>query len=383
MFDYTPRIDALEVGLSDCTQRIEVIEQSLAEPAPPEGGGGGGAAEVTMVDEQGNTNIMVRIPRFNYQDINQAILDKTGADLQLGTGTPTMFLKDGVEINEVYIAKYLASSGASGGCSVVSNAAPMTGVDYDTAKSMCKNKGAGWHMMSIHEWAAIALWSFANGTEPRGNTDYGRSHENTIETAVRVDGKAPGDRSGTGATKTGTGPLAWSHDGTSLGVADLVGNVEEWIDQMSLIDGQIATTLDNNPDATEQSWVKHPAFLDSETASKSGSAGSPVLNSVIANRNGSVGDDSYSGAYADNEHFAKIAQSPTYQKMELLRRLIIESASQTSVQGRLYCRNYGTRFPLRGGGWSGGSGAGLGALALGGARSNAGSTVGFRPAFFA
>ncbi|MAD74992.1 MAG: hypothetical protein CML20_09415 [Rheinheimera sp.] len=382
MFDYTPRIDALELGLLECTQRIESVEQALAEPSQPEVDPGG-AAEMTMVDDQGNTNVMVRVPKFSYQDVNQSILDRTGVDLQLGTGTPTMFLKNGVEINEVYIAKYLASAGASGGCSVVGDAAPMTNVDYDTAKALCKNKGAGWHMMSIHEWAAVALWSFANGTEPRGNTDYGRSHESTIETAVRVDNKTPGDRSGTGATKTGTGPQAWSHDGTSLGIADLVGNVYEWLDQMSLIEGQITTTLDNDPDAAEQSWVKHSAFLDSQTASKSGSAGSPVLNSAISNRNGSVGDDTSNGGYATNEHFAKIAQSPTYQKMELLRRLVIESASQTNVKGSIYCRNYGARFPLRGGHWYIGSDAGLGALTLIYARSGAHSVFGFRPAFFA
>ncbi|MFX3889340.1 hypothetical protein ACJBVY_12400, partial [Streptococcus suis] len=38
------------------------------------------------------------------------------------------------------------------------------------------------------------------------------------------------------------------------------------------------------------------------------------------------------------------------------------------------------RFPLRGGYWSNGSSAGLGALNLGNARSYSSSSIGFRPA---
>ncbi|WP_206672951.1 hypothetical protein, partial [Parasutterella excrementihominis] len=42
--------------------------------------------------------------------------------------------------------------------------------------------------------------------------------------------------------------------------------------------------------------------------------------------------------------------------------------------------NTRNRFPLRGGNWSNGSNAGLGALNLNNARSNSNSNIGFRPA---
>jgi len=93
--------------------------------------------------------------------------------------------------------------------SVSGGVQPRTSVNYDQAKALCNNKGAGWHMMSIHEWAAIALWSYANGTVPRGNTNYGRSHENKLETARRSDNGLPGDASGTARTDTGKGPSTW------------------------------------------------------------------------------------------------------------------------------------------------------------------------------
>lgn len=341
-----------------------------------------GGRNTIIIDAQGNPNIMVCIPRFNYEDVNAAILANTGVDLQLGTGTPTMFQTNGVARGEVYIAKYLASAGKDGGCSVVGGVQPRTSINYDASKTMCENKGNNWHMMSIHEWAAIALWSLANETVPRGNTNYGRSHENKLETARRSDNGMPGDTSGTGRTDTGKGPDAWAHDHSAWGVQDLVGNVNEWLDQMKLDDGQIITTLDNDPSINEANWHKHGAFFDAPNNNQSGNVGSPILSDSVTNRNGPIDDDSTSYAYMHNTHFAAIAQSETYDKLELLRRLLIESASTTTVAGAIYVRNHGDRMPLRGGNWSDGSLAGLGALSLKGARSHASSYIGCRPAFF-
>ncbi|WP_399695291.1 hypothetical protein [Vibrio sp.] len=85
----------------------------------------------------------------------------------------------------------------------------------------------------------------------------------------------------------------------------------------------------------------------------------------------------------NNSNWAGITQSATHQKIELLRRLLIESEVTNSVTGGIWARNYGNRMPLRGGSWSYGSHAGLGALHLTLARSSANSHIGFRPAFFA
>lgn len=344
-----------------------------------------GGKNTIIVDDQGNPNVMVRIPRFNYEDLNAAIVAKYGVDLNLGSGTPTMFMSNGVLKNELYIGKYLASSGKNGGCAVVGGVQPRTSVSYDVAKNLCSKKGAGWHLMSIHEWAAIALWSLANGTVPRGNTNYGRSHENKLETAPRADGGIPGDASGTARTNAGTGPVTWSHDHTSFGVQDLVGNVWEWLDQMMLSNGQVVATNDNDPLASEAQWQRHQAFFDSTSASNTGTGnvGQPILSNEIVNRNGPLDDDSYNYPYTHNGHFAAIQKSAAYKTSELLRRLLIESASPDTVRGALWVRNYGNRFPRRGGGWSNGASAGLGALYLSNARSYSGGGIGFRPAFFA
>lgn len=328
-----------------------------------------GGKNTVVYDAQGNPNVMVVVPRFNVEDLGLTELD-------LGSGTHPAFQTNGAPRSEILVGKFLASN-ASGGTAVVGGVQPRASVNFDTAKNFCTQKGDNWHLMSIHEWAAIALWSLANGTVPRGNTNYGRSHENNWETAPRADGGIPGDTDGTARTDTGKGPAGWGHDHTDFGIQDLVGNVWEWIDQMKLQDGRIITTLDNNPSVAEANWTPHQAYYDSTSET----GGSPILNSTVTNRMGDLGDDANSGN-SNSIDFRSMSQDPSYTPIQLLRRLLLETATDQTVGGRLYTRNYGERLPLRGGYWHSGSAAGLGALNLLNSRSFSSSGLGFRPAFF-
>ena len=341
-----------------------------------------GGRNTVIYDAQGNPNIMVVIPRFNCEDINDAVLAKTGVDMQLGTGTHPAFKTNGVDRGEILIGKYLASEGQNGGCSVIAGVQPKTSVDYDECKLLCSQKGDGWHLMSAHEWAAISLWSLANGTVPRGNTNYGRSHEQKWETALRDDKGMPGDTYGSPRTHTGSGPVTWSHDHSEYGVHDLVGNVWEWLDQMQLSEGQVITTLDNDSSLTEDGWYRHIAYFDSTSDSTVASiVGAPLLNTSVLNRNGNMGDDSHV-AYVYSSSISSISKDASYVESELLRRLLVEFSDTSYPLGAIYTRNYGTRFPIRGGSWGSNSYAGLGMLSMNIDRASMGSSLGFRPAYF-
>ncbi len=365
----TASIEKIEVAAVSEISTITILATDGYRKAVEDASGG---KNTVIYDAQGNPNVMVVIPRFNVEDLNLP-------DLSLGEGTHPAFLTGGVPRSEILVAKYLASAGANGGCSVIGGVQPKVSVDYDTAKALCVDKGDNWHLMSAHEWAAITLLSLANETEPRGNTNYGRSHENYLESARRSDNEAPGDVSGTARTDTGKGPNTWNHNHDEWGVADLTGNVWEWQDQMMLEDGQIITTLDNNPYLAEANWTRHSAFFDAPSAEQSGNVGSPILSASITNRNGPAGDDSTDYGYMHTSLASSVAEAESYVKKEILRRLLIE---QITAKGGIYVRNYGARFPLRGGGWYYGSTAGLGALYLNDSRLGAGSRFGFRPAFF-
>src|SRR5690606_26444379 len=144
-----------------------------------------GGRNTVVYDAQGNPNIMVVVPRFNYEDLNLP-------GLELGEGTPTAFMTNGAPRSEILVGKYLAST-APGGCAVIGGEVPRTSVTFDVANSLCTAKGAVWHLLSYQECAAIALWSLATGTVPHGNANSGPSHENCRETARRSDNGIPGN----------------------------------------------------------------------------------------------------------------------------------------------------------------------------------------------
>lgn len=332
-----------------------------------------GGRNTVLYDAQGHANVMVVIPRFNCEDLGLVAQN-------LGTGTHPAFIVNGATKPEIFIGKYLASP-APGGCAVVAGAAPYTDIDRPTAMATCKGKGAGWHLMSAHEWGAIQLWCLANGRQPRGNTNYGRAHDAKWETAPRLDGGAPGDVAGQASHYTGKGPATWSHDGTPSGIHDLVGNVWEWLSLLSLVEGRFMLPPDNQFDLAEANWPGIAAYLDSTSSQTTGgdvNAGAMLLAPSVTKRTGPVGNDGYDHPYNYAATIASLAPAAGYASNQLLRRLGIE---QCAAAGAISSRNYGTRAPLRGGSWYNGVSAGLGALLLYNAPSYRHGSVGFRPAF--
>lgn len=368
----------IEIDASAAASAAKDIIETRAQAAHREAlESASGGKNTVIYDDQGNPNVMVWIGKFNSEDINQAIIERHGVDLQLGTGVFPAFVKNGVPIRGFWYAKYIASAGEIEGCSVISGAQPYTLVDYDTAKALCKNKGPDWHLSANIEWLAIAYLALAYGPQPRGDTNYGRAHDAKYETTKRFSvNHAPGDTSHSAPSATGFGPVTWSHDGTSFGVFDMVGNVWEWQDQLKLVEGQILAPPDNNPDMAEVDWPKHDCYFDSIDPT----GGRLILNSLIANKTGDAGNNG--SGNGNTSVWRTVEKSSSYVENLLMRQMGIEPPVGAVLNGSVYSRNYGERIPYRGGSWSYSDGAGLGALLFRYSRVYAHHSFGFRPALF-
>ena len=322
-----------------------------------------GGRQTIIYDAAGNANAMLVLPRFSYADL--------GMTADMGTGDVTAFdVGTGSIKGEIFIGAYLASG--SGAVSAPRQD-PRTSLDHTAARNACSAKGAGWHLMTAHEWAAIALWCMANGYEPIGNTNWGRSHAKTWMVGDRADNRAPGDTAGTGRTQTGSMGSEATHTRTLGGIADLVGNVWEWQDGLLLQDGRFKISAYNTQ--AEVDWAFVDAYLDASSLS----GGSAILSSAITNRLGALGDNANAGNSASVD-WRSMTKAGGYVSLQALRRLLVEPAS-VLPQGRIYMRNFGERLPSRGGSWSYGSSAGLAALYLNASRVNTDTHFGFRPAF--
>ena len=322
-----------------------------------------GGRQTIIRDSAGNANAMFVLPRFSYADL--------GMTADMGTGDVTAFdFGSGSIKSEIFIGAYLASG--SGSVSAPRQD-PRASLDHTAARAACAAKGAGWHLMTAHEWAAIALWCMANGYEPIGNTNWGRSHTKTWMVGDRADNRAPGDASGTSRTQTGSMGVEATHNKSLAGIADLVGNVWEWQDGFLLQDGRFKLSAFNAQ--AEADW----AFTDAHLDASSPTGGSPILSNAITNRLGAIGDNANAGNSA-NSDWRIMAKAGGYVSNQAMKRLLLEPANALP-QGRIYMRNFGERLPARGGSWFYGADAGLAALALYNSRASTYADFGFRPAF--
>lgn len=322
-----------------------------------------GGQQTIIRDDQGNANCMFVLPRFRYEDL--------GITADMGSGDVTAFdFGSGSIKSEIFLGAYLASG--SGAISAPRQD-PRVSLDHTAARAACAAKGAGWHLMTAHEWAAIALWCMANGYEPIGNTNWGRSHAKTWMVGDRADNRAPGDTAGTGRTQTGSMGSEATHTRTLGGIADLVGNVWEWQDGLLLQDGRFKISAYNTQ--AEVDWAFVDAFLDASTPT----GGSAILSNAVNNRLGAIGDNANAGNSA-NVEWRAMTKSGSYVSNQAMKRLLLEPAGALP-QGRIYMRNFGERLPFRGGAWSSGANAGLAAVYLSNSRANTNANLGFRPAF--
>lgn len=185
-----------------------------------------------LYDDKGLPSVMVYVPKFKLSEVITG-----GADAY-----HSAFIINGTVVDGIYIGKY-QSVVEDGRAYSLPGRDPKATITWDTARSYCEAKGAGWHMMTKAEWGMIALWCKTHGIFPKGNNNYGRD---ITETAYQAIPATYGSDGKVNHTLTGTGPLTWSHDGTMKGIMDLTGNVSEWESGFRTVYGELQFLENNN-----------------------------------------------------------------------------------------------------------------------------------------
>lgn len=340
-----------------------------------------GGRNTVLLDDIGMPSIVVPFPKLTYADV------MTG-----GTQDPLpAFTVDGREIAVIYESKFQNI--------VVNDRAyslpmkdPRAWITFDAALEACRNKGAGWHLHTNALWAAIQNWCLKNNTVPHGNSSFGRDVANQHEHGVVTYRYTDNGKEYDGRTATGSGPVTWYHNYDSSGIADLCGNVWEWVSGLRVVYGEIqiipggnAMKFDCNMSATSTEWK---AIMPDGTLVAPGTAGTLKYDG-----------ESLNGAPRINTtvEFKPATEDPTYYRMfgtlpaksgvnipPIMKALGLAPISDyTYPNGGFWVRPQSAeRLPIRGGYWGDGGAAGVAALYLPDPRSFSDHSVGFRAAFF-
>lgn len=184
-----------------------------------------GGTNTVILDDRGLPSVMVLLPKMDSANLSN------GLESRVHPG----FIVNGKVHDTVAIGKYV-SFVKDGRAYSMPHKDPANMYTYDESIALCRNKGKGWGIVPLSLWSAIALWCKKNSTMPEGNSNYGQNNDDStsrgIASAFDKDGS-------TMRTLTGSGPLTWFHNGRLDGIADMVGNVHEWVSGFRFFDGEL------------------------------------------------------------------------------------------------------------------------------------------------
>lgn len=350
-----------------------------------------GGANTVLLDDVGMPSIAVGLPKQRICDLYDS------AD----TSIHPAWLLDGTIKEVIYVSKFMNCVANNRAYSLPMRD-PHTYFTFDDANKFCQNKGAGWHLMTNSIWAAIASWCRKNGTRPRGNTGMGYSHLAPHEKGV------PTGMNGHEVLRTasGSGPASWNHNHNIAGIADLVGNMFEWVGGLRLQDGEIqiipqGTAMRYGLDAYAQDsrrWraitskgdyaahgekdtFKIDSLSQGDALEKDHLLGTPFFS--LTRKNPSYTGTDIQGNQGYLDCFFSELTSDGVEIPNLLKYLgIFPDETCTKEDGIFVARNYGERVAVRGGKGGSFERGGISAIHFYNPRTYDGSaTIGFRSAY--
>lgn len=338
-----------------------------------------GGRQTVLYDDKGYPSIMDIIPKLTFKDVG------------IGSSNTVLpaFLVNGVEKSEIFIGTFPAYVHDSRAHSLPGQI-PKVYTNHDQAVAYCRAKGKGWHCTTNAEYAAIALWCKKNGFYPRGNNNYGSDHSAPHETC------RPGTKGSDGRTNlgiTGSGPAAWTHDGTPNGIYGLNGDCWEWATGLRTKEGEFqiipnndAAILDKDLSASSVEWkaiLEDGTLVAPGTANtlkiqpKSSSDKTPTIVKAVSVVTTDGTDD-----YARSQFKSMAVEEGISQIPDIMKALALYPSDDSDHGGDyFYARNNGERCFFRGGHWHNGASAGVFYLDGDNTRGISSGLIGFRAAY--
>lgn len=331
-----------------------------------------GGKNIVLLDDLGLPSVYVPINKLK----NSEIISGGSENIH------PAFSVNGVEKSRFFYSKY-QNVVINGRAYSLSHRDPKTYITFDAAIQACEAKGAGFHLGTLAEWAAIALLTRKAGTMPHGNNNYGGDVNYTYEKGQ----EAAKDGNKTGRTFTGSGPATWGHDHTQFGIQDMNGNVWEWLGGMRLNEGEIQIIPYNNAamgsecdmSASSTLWK---AIKNDGSIVEPGTAATLKYDFVSNHIQLTTGITTAADA-GRGDSFSAMTLASGLTAPELAKALIIypDEPGGDYAGDYHWMNNSGERLPVAGGGWCNGASAGVFYLNLSDPRSHSSSDLGFRSAY--
>lgn len=323
-----------------------------------------GGKNTVIFDDMGLPSVMVVIPKMN----NSALI--TGA----ASATHPAFIVNNVEKDRAYFSKYINIVKGNRAYSLPMQD-PKTSINIDAARTACRAKGSGWSLTPAALWSAVALLCKKSGFMPHGNNNYGKDANYGYEVGIGTSV----DNGKTGRTATGSGPATWFHDGTYDGIADMNGDVTEWVDSIRTMNGEFNIVKDADCMLATSDMSASSALW--KAILQDGSLVAPGSENTLKVSNGVI--QTAAATSNTDKDFEALTAASGITVPDLLKALTLFPADASGYEGdHVWFNIDGERVLQRGGGWSTGVGAGLfysdGAFT----RSYASGGIGFRAAYY-